>query len=537
MTRIVIAFLFLALAASWSSSIPVQAADQRAIARAVTRGRDYLKTQQTQQGTWNTMGRMLGETALVGLALLETGETPDSKVIQNAAEQVRALSPANGSTYEVTLAILFLDRLGESRDRALIRNLGERLSQGQCGDGSWSYGVPRDEESPVRRIRAAGGDNSNTQFAALGSWVARRHEVNMDATLRQVDQYFRGSIDANQGGWGYHRSGGSTPAMTCAGLIALATHQGTQPQLRANREGRPRNGAANGQAGDAGVRPAPRNDPVVKDALAYLARILQQDQAAGRGALASDLYFCWSLERVGMIYGLQRIGDVDWYDWGAEQIVGMQGADGSWQTRYRGGVDTSFALLFLSKSNVAKDLTSVFSGQANLSSGDSIESLKNRVANARNRQMAGDAVAGVQAARSEKEQLALIQELRDAKGAANSDALAELIGTLSGDLRRAAQQALAERFERMTPRTLAAKLLAEDAETRTAAAKAAARKQARELVPNLIECLIDQDETVANTAHAALRELTKQDFGPTDTDSVVERFVAKKRWQTWWESQ
>ncbi|MCA9222579.1 MAG: hypothetical protein KDA71_19770, partial [Planctomycetales bacterium] len=70
-----------------------------------------------------------------------------------------------------------------------------------------------------------------------------------------------------------------------------------------------------------------------------------------------------------------------------------------------------------------------------------------------------------------------------------------------------------------------------------AAAKAAARKQARELVPNLIECLVDQDETVANTAHAALRELTKQDFGPTDTDSVVERFVAKKRWQTWWESQ
>src|SRR5205823_1118942 len=46
------------------------------------------------------------------------------------------------TTYELSLAILFLDRLGESVDRPLIQAFALRLIAGQCPTGGWSYKCP-----------------------------------------------------------------------------------------------------------------------------------------------------------------------------------------------------------------------------------------------------------------------------------------------------------------------------------------------------------------------------------------------------------
>ncbi|HYT92295.1 MAG TPA: hypothetical protein VEL76_26510 [Gemmataceae bacterium] len=70
-----------------------------------------------------------------------------------------------------------------------------------------------------------------------------------------------------------------------------------------------------------------------------------------------DLYFLWSVERVGVLYDLTKIGDKDWYSWGVDIILKHQRPDGSWEDRFPGLCDTCFALLFLKQANLAKDLT------------------------------------------------------------------------------------------------------------------------------------------------------------------------------------
>ena len=47
----------------------------------------------------------------------------------------------------------------------------------------------------------------------------------------------------------------------------------------------------------------------------------------------------------------------DWYEWGYRIILEHQKPDGSWQDKHQPEVDTCFALLFLKRANLAKDLT------------------------------------------------------------------------------------------------------------------------------------------------------------------------------------
>jgi len=75
-----------------------------------------------------------------------------------------------------------------------------------------------------------------------------------------------------------------------------------------------------------------------------------------------DLYFLWSLERMAVIYDLKTIGDVDWHEWGVDVILQQQQEDGSWKERFPGVPDTCFALLFLKRANLAKDLTDKLRG-------------------------------------------------------------------------------------------------------------------------------------------------------------------------------
>jgi len=77
----------------------------------------------------------------------------------------------------------------------------------------------------------------------------------------------------------------------------------------------------------------------------------------------TDYYFLWSLERVGMVYGLKTIGKNDWYEWGADLILKRQLPGGGWRGNYEEPVDTCFALLFLKRSNLASDLTAKLKGR------------------------------------------------------------------------------------------------------------------------------------------------------------------------------
>src|SRR5258708_4295527 len=65
-----------------------------------------------------------------------------------------------------------------------------------------------------------------------------------------------------------------------------------------------------------------------------------------------------------MALGLQTVGGKDWYRWEGEMLRPGQQVDGSWHGEYgRSGVDTCFALLFLRRANLARDLTADLRGK------------------------------------------------------------------------------------------------------------------------------------------------------------------------------
>jgi hypothetical protein len=405
------------------------AGDREAVQKAIDRGVACLKKLQRADGHWPY--DRLGATALAGLALLESGVPADDAAVQKAAAAVRPSCLALDdlyTTYSLSLAILFLDRLGAADDEPLIQAMGARLLAGQNPAGGWTYGCPRLPEEEERRLKTlveqrrvlvggrqvprpapaaskspaplskeiqqmllrverqgptaqegldnllgGAGDNSNTQFAILGLWAAQRHSIPAARALALVDARFRKSQRAD-GGWAYMPAlgdfpqyGVSTPAMTCAGLLGLAMGYGVVI-LRAQQQPRPPQGSAVLTSRDLA------RDPAVRGGLLALGSVLGQP-APGRpvqpdGRLLAldaeqprDYYFLWSLERVAVAYDLKTIGGRDWYAWGSQVVVAVQRPDGSWKGKYGTDVDTSFALLFLRRSNLTRELTAHFNGK------------------------------------------------------------------------------------------------------------------------------------------------------------------------------
>lgn len=353
---------------------------------AVEKAAQFLKFRQLENGAWSDYrGHQLGETALVGLALWHA-ERERSRAVIQAAEIVRNYCSRNADTYDTALAVMFLDSVRKAGDRRLLAATGNRIAGGQSQNAAWSYGIPGEGRADFRNTLAR-GDNSCTQFGVLGCWVARRHGAATDNALRNAGAYFRKSVDSNTGGWGYTANASATPSMTCAGLLGLAAAEGValfpkragQPEKQGQsprdekqklqdpfenpfkEKGRQEERAI-AEEQEAARQPQPVDpprpiDPMVQRAFAYLA-----EQLRSNPGLANDYYFLWSLERVGVIYGAETIGGVDWYEWGAGHLLAAQRPDGSWQGSYSPTIDTSFAILFLTRANMAGDLTAKLQG-------------------------------------------------------------------------------------------------------------------------------------------------------------------------------
>jgi hypothetical protein len=607
------------------------AADQEAIKQAVKVGVAALKGMQEADGTWPCLE--IGGTALAGLTLLECDVPATDRAVKMAAEAVRAESAHLTRTYSLALSILFLDRLGQEADVPLIEAMTVRLLAGQNTRGGWNYDCPDVPElearklaslfkqraelrtrpkpsSPGRKgtkpdgperlvtsrqltdeirqhiqvIHQANGrkadagrdDNSNTQFAVLALWVARRHGMPTEDALKLVDQRFRKTQNGD-GGWNYQphasRNGRSTPTMTCSGLLGLAVgHAAVEALLRTDKA----------KPGEKAAKPHDlTRDPAIRTGLAALGTTI--GHPAGRGRQGPLLrtggrmyYFLWSLERVGVAYGLTTIGGKDWYDWGSEILLANQQADGTWRGAYAVmGADTCFGLLFLRRSNLAGDLTLLLKnkvedpGEVKLQTGGvGGEALKKGVGlksalespdlfegtkseGDRGRGAAKPAVKPAanetdpDATRLSKELLQaagthrdkLLDRLRDGKGVIYTDALAGAIARLEGDARKKAREALAERMARMTSATLGAKLADDNPEVRRAAALAVAMNEDKAHVERVIGLLDDKEKTVNRAAYAALKSLSGKDFGPPAGAGPEERKKAAAAWRAWWKEK
>jgi hypothetical protein len=460
----------------WSNSLTAE--QQKAVNAAIDRGVAHLRATQLDNGSWAGGHHAIGYAALAGLTLLECGVPADDPAVKKAAHYVRFNSAALDHTYQISLAVLFLDRLGNTRDRKLIQTLALRLVVGQNSAGGWTYNcpvltvpeeqnlltflrkhqprhlreafaqakprnltdplvnpkgtaksgglaegipeagpgkspgeaplpgetkvgdplapganpkpeyepIPRPKEKKAKapqtpkltvpprvvgarpdflppnlrnlpvvqkgprgkfmpRMVPARDDNSNTQFAIMALWAARRHYVPMEQSLALVEERFRASQNPG-GGWGYlFRGPGQKDSMTCVGLIGLAVGHGSAREAM--------------EPGTAPGKPVAQ-DPAISRGLRALGAYLDHP-GRRRKATMVGMYFLWSVERVGVLYGLKTIGNKDWYRWGVEILLPNQRDDGSWFSNgYPGSspaLDTSMALLFLKRANLTQDLT------------------------------------------------------------------------------------------------------------------------------------------------------------------------------------
>lgn len=608
------------------------AADRKEIDAALKKGSDWIKSRYTGKGFMGVDpgidgGHGIGPPCLSGLALLESGVAVDDPALVKITELVRNAAYFENRTYQISLCLMYLDRLGDPADVPLIQALAVRLLVGQGNKGGWSYtcvaNVSQADAQFLRGLKPGNGgkfhpdveryahaltrplgggvggpggdgDNSNTQFAVLAVWLARKHGVPVEDSLRAVEQRFLVSQNARTGGWGYLFSGGAaagpldaagSPSMYCAGLIGLATAVARREERLAKVEAKKEEPKVSAEAkknpGDpffnpptkAGEskknqpkRPPDNLDRAVQFAFNGLGTHVAESARAGRGALYlqnggghghHDLYFFWSLERVGVLFAMDKMGGVDWYEAGAHTLVATQGRDGSWPGNYSPEVNTTFAILFLCKSNLARDLSGKIKNELSTE-------LRAGVGPDGNAPRPGDfkpaaggttdpfvptatlpgvtgsevgTLAGELLRATDKEWAAVLKTLREGKGSVYTQALVTAMGRLDGDRLKAAREALAERLTRMTAETLRAMAKSDEPELRRGAVLAMAMKDDKAHIPDLVDALLDDEDLVVRASRAGLKSLTGEDFGPRANATIGDKKIAIAAWKDWMNKQ
>ncbi|MDZ4851712.1 MAG: DUF4159 domain-containing protein [Pirellulaceae bacterium] len=313
-----------------------------AVERTIDRAIDFLRQSQQQNNSPNS-GRWDGaesygsaQTALVVLALLNCGLSPDEPTVAEGLSYIQSHAPTK--TYETALQIMAYCAANPNRYARQIRNNVEWLEKAQVtsgkGKGGWGY-------------EGKGGqtDPSNAQFAVLALWDAQRSNiVQSHDAMKLAAEYWNvrqknGAGNFNRGAWSYNGSDFSG-SMTCAGIASMimaedalqiadvdVTQQGIQCCVEEPRE----------SLADLGV--------------AWLQRNYTIDNNPGTGAWW--FYYLYGLERVGRLTGKRFYGEHDWYREGCQLLVARQDRLRGFIPEGQGNTgevtSTALALLFLSK--------------------------------------------------------------------------------------------------------------------------------------------------------------------------------------------
>ena len=313
---------------------------------SISKGVDYLISKQRDDGSWEmTDGNYEGgSTAQAVLALLNCDGILDEK-----REQQRKVSIDRGlislrkikspKVYVRSLQTMALAEAGRPADRNLIQENVQWLLDARVNKAGrfigWSY---------EKRNETMSSDASNSQYAMLALWYARQAgiKIEREVWLGIHDYYVK--TQSKDGSWMYSPDYGPADkdrpsvTMTVAGLCGL---QIAGMELNGGREQWQPNGKFTncGLYGD--------NLPVA-NALQWMNKNFTVDLPE------RAYYHLYGLERAGRLTGLRFFGEHDWYREGCEYLVKMQEpTTGAWKTH--GGwdrwphVNTSFALLFLSK--------------------------------------------------------------------------------------------------------------------------------------------------------------------------------------------
>lgn len=255
-----------------------------------------------------------GWTAIVLLALLEAGVSPQDERIADAVESLAKASP--DGTYAIATRAMVWSALPDRYHPLLERDARWLLEAFSPASGGWDY-----RKQPESRRR----DNSITQFGSIALWLAAARGIEVPDRLWQLLEQRMLSMQLADGGWTYEDRGAPRGSMTAAGVATLLMLD------RAGSERRTR-----------------RDDPVVtavEKGLAWLDRHF--DPARNPGHPDHEVYWLYSLERAALAGGISRLGGRDWFREAAIVLLDRlveRGKEGDWRMRRRTDRDAEIRL-------------------------------------------------------------------------------------------------------------------------------------------------------------------------------------------------
>ena len=306
---------------------------------AIASGVEALLERQLRDGTWGRYGNYDGgKTALVAYALLKSGVSAHHPAVRRALLYLDRVRPSQ--TYTVACMMLAYAAAGGDEHLAHVKELARLLIEWQR-EGDFGYPHPHNGQPGWSRP-----DLSNTQYAALGLWIAQQHKVKVpskawrgliEATLKYQSKSelipaprtgthttAGGKVGIN--GFGYVRGRGPTGSMTTAGVSILQICRiGLGERLGKDRR---------------------RVEDAVAKGVAWLGHHFRVNGNPGAGD-SWKFYYLYGLERVGSLTRIEQMGDHWWFLEGARHLLETQQGDGIWARGAQRETQTAFALLFL----------------------------------------------------------------------------------------------------------------------------------------------------------------------------------------------
>ena len=344
-SKLLIALFFTMLA------VPIQpapAATAQDVDKAIAAGKKYLYWEMKKGLNWETVeappadggprwstegGQWGGRTALSVYALLAAGEDAQDPKLAPAIKWLKTAKIVG--TYALSMRCQVWLMLPHTPEiKALAKADAERLHGGYNNNGTakFLYGYL----SNKREINNV--DHSVSQFGVLSMWACAQIGVEIDTSYwSQVEK--RWTYDQKpDGGWMYSDKAvppdhpGEQASMTAAGVATLFI---TQDYVHQN-DGIGCSGNIQNKNIDLGLKwMADHTDSWAPE------------QSFG-GVLIPG-YTLYGLERIGVASGLKYIGNVDWYQYGADWCLQHQSkATGSFSGDYN-PQNTALCLLFLAR--------------------------------------------------------------------------------------------------------------------------------------------------------------------------------------------
>lgn len=369
--------LILAVALQDKPALPPPPVDEGQIDAAIKKGIAYLRTAPSP----GAHAGIKDSDELILWTYVHAGVRESDPDFQKYFKKM--LDGTLEKTYKVALQAMILEEIDRAKYQERIAQCAQFLVDNQCANGQWSYGSPtafavevkvpevksvatpapvaapgatRDfgpsekqkpkvlQKVPVKKQKEgpASGDNSNTQYAALGlrachdsgivipetvlvlavKWWRESQQGDADKDPKAVAT---GGTEKSEG-WNYKDKAAQPDkapysAMTAGGTSSLVIYD----YILGRRW---------------------KEDAHVKEGMAWLTQ---------HWAINKNYYFLYGLERTGILFGVDRFGDHWWYPEGAKFLLKDQNADGSWghhtkaEDKDRNTQDTCFAILFLKK--------------------------------------------------------------------------------------------------------------------------------------------------------------------------------------------